>query len=339
MNDKFLHWENEIKSKKIVSVQMNLLNACTSRCKSCRKYKWPKESLPLIDAKNVLSYLKQQGCSSVFFSGGDPIFYKHINELIDYCCEIKMPYSLITTLITKDKDLLAKIAKTAYRIHVSVDAVNRELYKTIRGVDAWEVVKENLKYVMSLRGEKIPIRFSSTIGVYNYNAASSIYLFAQGNNCLVNFYHLHTWGDLQMNEMMDAIFMKQLQSVVINENSCGKIISNARNLIIDKQYASKRKGCSKCYMPQVSATINCNGDIYPCCRLFGEIGEYGECVRFSYGNICGKTGEQLESEFKNRFNIEYPLKEKLCIECADRYSGMLEDLEYIIDGKQQPIFL
>ena len=47
---KLIGWEEELKRDCILSIQMNLLNKCTSRCMSCRKYTWPNDEL---DKKNI----------------------------------------------------------------------------------------------------------------------------------------------------------------------------------------------------------------------------------------------------------------------------------------------
>ena len=74
---KLIGWEKEIKDKNILSIQMNLLNKCTSKCKSCRKYTWPDDELDLETVKRTLTVLKKEfGLQSVVFSGGDPILYK-----------------------------------------------------------------------------------------------------------------------------------------------------------------------------------------------------------------------------------------------------------------------
>ena len=54
MLDKFVGHEKEIRANRIISVQINLLNSCPSRCKSCRKYTWPDFKWDVNELKNVI---------------------------------------------------------------------------------------------------------------------------------------------------------------------------------------------------------------------------------------------------------------------------------------------
>ena len=79
---KLTGWEKEIKDNNILSIQMNLLNTCTSRCATCRKYTWPNVQLDVDTIKRTLKVLKEAyGLNTVVFSGGDPILYKNLLRL------------------------------------------------------------------------------------------------------------------------------------------------------------------------------------------------------------------------------------------------------------------
>lgn len=336
-------YEKEIKDKKILSVQINLLNRCPSHCKSCRKYTWPDDVLPMQDLIHVLSYLKEQGCTSVFFSGGDPLYYPQFSDVIDYCKQIDLAYSVITTLICADKELLEKIARTAYRIHVSMDAVDQKLYNFIRGVDGFEIAKNAIDYINTIRKEdQIPIRFSSTIGVFNYDQVYNIYQFAKKHNCIVNYYYIQLWGDLQMNEENEAIFYQQMHRVAMDEKENKKVITNAIDSLNRRYHFDQLEDCKECYVPQISAIINCDGSIFPCCRLFAEFKpKYSDCLQYAYGNIIGKNDEELNKEFEKRF-VHYPLTCEECSECIKcdvRYNNTNKDIERIINQTKNPLFI
>lgn len=340
---KLMGYENEVNARKILSIQMNLLNACPSKCKSCRKYTWPKDVLPLEDVLSTLTYLKNQGCTSVFFSGGDPLMYPNFYKVIEHCNNIGLPYSVITTFICNNKELLKMIAETAYRIHVSMDAVDSELYNFIRGVDGFELAKENIDFVMANRNEyKIPIRFSSTIGYFNYDKVLDIYNFAKEHNCIVNYYYIQLWGDLQMTKDMEKEFYKQMELVAEDEKENKKVISNAVDSLSRKYSFDSLENRGVCYIPQVSAVINCDGSIYPCCRLFAEFREnYNDCLKYSYGNILGKNESELEQEFSKRFK-KYPLECEECSECIKcdvRYNNTSKEIEGIISSTKKPLFI
>lgn len=336
---KLIGWESEIKRGCILSIQMNLLNKCTSKCKSCRKYTWPNDELDLETVKRTLTVLKKEfGLQSVVFSGGDPILYKDFSQVIDYCEEIDLKYSLITTLLTNDRQLLEKIAKTAYRIHVSVDSLDRERYHKIRGVYGADLVKANMTFVQSFRDEMIPIRISMTVSNMNYDEVYQMYIFAGMHKLNLNYYMLHTWDELKANKQQVEKMMNRLQLVAESEQNSKNRITNAASILASRfDFTRESDKCKRCYLPVVNATINANGDIYPCCKLLDDNGCYGDQLKYVYGNVVDKDYVQIVQEFNKRLDCKYPT-DGLCKECADRYNGLLADLERITEGAKEPLF-
>ena len=344
--DKLIGYESEILNGNMLSVQVNLLNKCPSRCLSCRKYEWPDVQIPYDKLEMLLTSLKGQGLQTVVFSGGDPLMYHMLPDAIHFCVENGIKFSLITTLICKDDALLELIAKTAYRIHVSIDSVSDEMYKYIRGVDGLSIVKDSIKKINAVRPkDMIPIRISSTMSNLNFKETYALYDFAKVNNCLVNFYNLHTWENLKMSNVDRDLFQCGLKQIVDDEIKNNKQISNARSLYCDNWFGSSgatyKDENMPCYLPIVNATIDSNGDIYPCCKLLNDNGEYGEQTKYAYGNIRNcTTVSDIDFEFAKRFDLHYGIDCDVCKECAQRYCGVIEDL-FVINNKnkREPMFL
>lgn len=339
MSSKLLGYESEIKNKDILSVQINLLNKCTSRCKSCRKYKWPNIELKPKDVIKTLKVLKEEfGLKSVFFSGGEPLMYESLPEIINFCIDNEIKYSLITTLITENENILKLIAKTAHRIHASFDTVDEISYYKIRGVNKFETARKNLVFINSVRDEnKIPVRISSTIGVLNKDKIIDLYNFAKKYNCLINFYLLHTWDNLKLSESDLQNFYSGLKKIAIDEKENKKIISNSRALIL-KEYDFIGDKINICYLPTYSMVIDANGGLYPCCRLLNENGDYNEQNKFEYGNITGKSESEIKKEIEKRTKINYPISNTLCEECGQRYDNVLVDLQNLVENKKEVLF-
>lgn len=338
--NKLVGYENNVKNKDIISIQMNLLNKCTSRCKSCRKYTWPNDKIDIKDVEKILTVLKRKfNLQSVCFSGGDPILYDDFEKVVEIVEKLNIKYSLITTMITNDIERVKLIARTAYRIHISIDAVDNGLYKKIRGVDGLDIVKRNIAIINENRDKKcIPIRISSTIGIFNYDHVYSLYLFAKENNCLINYYLLHTWDNLKMNENELGVFNDLIYKIVKDEKKNNKAISNASAYLFENIALKQSYNIKRCYLPYVHVVINSNGDIYPCCRLLDDNGEYGKQIVNSYGNVVNKTDEEIEVEFNKRFNRSWPIVGTLCDECASRYEGVLKELETIMTNEREVLF-
>lgn len=262
-----------------------------------------------------------------------------MRDVIDTCLELGIKYSVITTLITKNEEILKYIARTAYRIHVSIDSSSRALYTFIRGVDGLPTAMQNLELVQGIRNQyknMIPVRVSMTVGNLNYQEVYKMYQnVVVKNGCLLNYYMLHTWDDLKINEEERKLLEYNLGKVA-KEDEPGK--TNAKSLLFNLEPNHKGSGC-KCYLPYINATINANGDIYPCCKLLDDNGDYGKQLKYAYGNVADKTEEEIAKEFDKRLDLHYP-QSVICRECAQRYDGMISDLEKVFDkSKREVVFL
>ena len=341
--DKLIGYERDIADNKILSIQINLLNECTSKCRSCRKYTWPKDMLNVEDVINVIRYLAiNKGLKTVVLSGGDPLLYpkEKLLRIIETCEFFDIKVSMITTLITEDKYLLKQLAKRLYRIHVSIDDVNWQRYYYIRGVNKFKLVDENIKFIMKIRGQlKQPIRISSTISKMNYYHTMDLYRYARDNGCHINFYYVHTFDNLCMDDNCVESFKNDLKHIIKFENEDDNVISNARLLLYDLICDEKHTVTCRCYVPYISCVINANGDIYPCCRVFKDNGFYDDQLGLAYGNICNKQFYELGEEFDKRLGV-YPIQDNNeCVECGQRYYDLIQHLDRIKNGRRDPLFI
>lgn len=328
MVEKLIGYEEEIKRNDILSIQINLLNKCTSKCVSCKKYTWPNDKLDVEDIKRTIDVLVDYyNLKTVVLSGGDPILYEDIIDVMEYLKEKNILFSIITTGITRKKKIINAMCEYPYRIHLSLDACTQEDYKRIRGVDVFNIVHKNIEYISFQREifNKIPIRLSSTISKLNYDKVYDLYMYAKDNDCTIKFFFVHTFDNLYMSEKEISMFYHRLEDIVLAEEAYGKI-SNAKELLEDRDKKIETINYS-CYIPNISCVINANGDIYPCCRVFKDNGYYGEQVGLSYGNIVNKKKFELIEQFENRLKQKYPIcGNEECKQCGQRYKDLLQHL-------------
>lgn len=326
-------YKDAIKNCNILSVQINLLNNCTSRCIYCRKYTWPKDIIPYGKLLEAITYLKEQGLKSICFSGGDPILYPKIVDVLKFCKNLHIKTSLITTLISTNKFQLADIAKLATRIHCSVDSTKNDVYSYLRGVDQLPLVKENLIYVNDIRSKlKIkPVRISSTISNINVDEIENLYNFAKETGSTINYYFVHQYKEFALDNCMDKFKLNMLE--VLSEDCVNKI-SNANSIISNEFTNDYEKIACNCKIPYIHCLINANGDIYPCCKLLNDNGEYKDQSREAYGNILK---DNLDLQFKMRFSKLY--SPQICQGCEERYIPLIEELDKIFREDEGELFL
>lgn len=324
---------DDIKRKNIISIQINLLNECTSKCKYCRKYTWPKDILDPTLLKRAIYHLYQyHALKSITFSGGDPILYPYLIDILQYCQALGIATSLITTLITEDTSLLHDVAEYTTRLHVSVDGANKELYLKTRGVDKFETVKENIKFVNNIRKHfnKIPIRISSTISSINQNKLYELFEFAKTTDSTINYYFIHKYDQYNPDS---AQIMKCLKSIYLLDD---KNITNI-SAILAKNFTNDISTIKSniCNIPYIHCLINSNGDVYPCCKLLNDNGEYGEQIKYVYGNI---NTDDLFEVFSKSVNKS----KNICTECngcEERYIPFIDEVNEIMNDKGDITFL
>lgn len=332
--NKLTNHADKIRRNHIISIQINLLNRCTSKCKYCKKYTWPNDELDVKVVKRTLYYLHSKGLQTVVFSGGDPILYKNIKEVISYCKELGIETSIITSLITNNVELLEYLAENVDRIHCSVDAANRDLYKELRGVDGLKIVQNNLKLVNDIRVNfnKSLVRISSTISNKNFEEIYNLYLFAKKTNSTLNYYFIHEHKDYFMNEDETAKFKINLEKVLKHDV---ENITNAYGILNNNFYKEQTLVKSKyCTIPYIHCLINANGDIYPCCKLLNDNGCYGPQLKYVYGNIYN---ENLDFEFSKRFK-NYDIC-NYCNGCEERYCNIIDEVNEIHKSKDWKLYL
>ena len=328
------HYDS-IKRKNILSIQVNLLNKCTSKCKYCRKYTWPDDTLKIERLIETIDYLRTaHSLQSITFSGGDPILYPHIVDLLEYCERVGIATSLITTLITEDVYLLASIANLATRIHVSIDGPDKQTYLETRGVDKFELVYKNLIYVNKMRASSLkklrPIRISSTVSSINQNKVNELFRLAEETGSTINYYFIHRYDKYNPDEQ------KLFQSFRCINNNDTQHITNTE-AILNEHFTNKTTNLKSkyCNIPYIHCLINANGDVYPCCKLLNDNGEYGEQIKYVIGNIYK---DSLYTIF-NKYSSKTKLIDEECGGCEERYIPYIDEVNEIINDKGDVAFL
>lgn len=120
-------------------VQLNITNRCVNRCHMCRKYEWPQLDMPVIKFREIVSDLRKMGASLLILSGGEPFLHHDIDEILDI---VKDMQTLVFTsgVVPMPVSRLKKLK----RMQFSIDALDPEIYRIVRGPGNVEVIKGNI---------------------------------------------------------------------------------------------------------------------------------------------------------------------------------------------------
>lgn len=155
---------------------LEVTNVCNNKCIFCanRRMTRPKGNIDFDLAIRVMKECFDLGSREVgFYATGEPLLYPRLVELIKKAKEIGFEYVYITTngLLASEDRIKELLDAGLQSIKFSVNAINREDYIFIHGVDAFDVVMENLKSCRKLQAKYKNKLFVSTILTKHTNYA------------------------------------------------------------------------------------------------------------------------------------------------------------------------
>lgn len=164
-------------------VMVELVNYCNSKCKFCAITKSTRKKRKA-DVKNVTRLLGeayQNGSRVVGLHGGaEPFLHEKLHEVILNAKDIGYEYVYLSTNgLAARPDRLQECFKAGLdSIKFSVNAVDRETYKKVHGVDTFDKVLENIKQGYDLReGGKFKTYMSISIVCRQFDGISKKLLF------------------------------------------------------------------------------------------------------------------------------------------------------------------
>lgn len=100
--------------------------------------------------EKVVKEMKAHSHSTLrLHSVGDPIIFKDLVETIKYINSAGITSWIFTSLLTNDLTIIEQIAENCNIIEISVNSIDRFDYQTTKGVDAFNLVCDNIKYLHS----------------------------------------------------------------------------------------------------------------------------------------------------------------------------------------------
>jgi MoaA/NifB/PqqE/SkfB family radical SAM enzyme len=135
---------------------LELTRRCNSRCSFCpignEKQHIKEGEVGTAAMKKILKQMSELNIIAVSFLGGEPLLRKDACELAEYGSEQNMIMQVSTNGINLGS-IMERATAAFDVIVISLDVVDRELYKDIRGVDKYETVLDNIKSAQELADE------------------------------------------------------------------------------------------------------------------------------------------------------------------------------------------
>lgn len=167
--------KNSSETSDLMRCELVLSARCNFKCPYCRNV--GGADIPLQDALDVLSWWISQGLRNVRFSGGEPLLYPHLEELVTFCKKHGVERIAISTNGSLPLEKYLKLIELGVNdFSVSLDACCAEDGDKMAGgaKGAWNKVVSNIK--------ELSKHVYTTVGVVltddNYGSVNEIIKFA-----------------------------------------------------------------------------------------------------------------------------------------------------------------
>jgi len=227
--------------------------------------------------------------SLVRLHGGEPLFYEKTSDLIDLLIELNIPFSIISNGYLITPEISKKLVNNCIGLSLSIDAVDPELYKSIRRGGTIEKVTSNIRYLNDIKkttGARIPT-LNVSMASFSFNMAEL--------PKLVRYCHENGIESLSAGEgwfygtpeVREEHLIKHHPALVHKYTSEAQQVAKELGIILRLRYSAlksqpvvmekakgKRKKLRSCFNLYVSSFIHPNLNVVVCCdakETFGNL--------------------------------------------------------------------
>lgn len=248
------------KENSVKSCYIHITQHCNLNCPMCYSKDEMRNKfvdLPLDTWKENINNIRNAGFERLVFSGGEPLIYPHIKEVLEYCSTLKFhEIVLITNGLLITDDILETLKNNVDSLCVSLDGYNEEINKKVRGEGNFEKTVSKIKL---LRENNIPVNIIATIYKENIDDIKKYTEFANKLNCTISFSLFTKSGEALKNQEMEQS-KEQLEGLTkyLLEGDMDEIIFD--NIPVVKGITYKEN----CGAGEYLISVNADGNVYPC---------------------------------------------------------------------------
>ena len=240
---------------------------CNSSCGYCNlplnlgRYEMTREEI-----RRVFSGLYRDGLRLVFVQGGEPLLRLDLPDILEDLAAIGFHLTLITNGTRLTQELLARLAPLPLSLSISLDTLDRERYRRIRGSDQLPRV---LQGVESAKEWPNPKYLTCIVSELNRDDVLDVVRFAraQGFMPVVGAYH---W-DIDRYGKADPplLYEKHAAAILFQQLLASKLLPHGylRAYAQDTVKWLEGERLEPCDAGRYSIAIDASGNVAPCLAL------------------------------------------------------------------------
>ncbi len=243
-----------------VVVYLKVTGCCNLKCTFCSQAGAKKIHMDLNEAKTLLMELKKHGVISINYTGGEPLVYPHIEELLEFGNKLRFEQTLVTNAINIFKK--EKVLKYINTIGISLHGAPKIHDKLCNKNGVFKLVENNInKLLKEYPNINININYTLTRDNINEENLEFIMNFCKKRKIKLCFGRLNYLGLAEKEEIIDPnLYLKKILELK-NEYQNISISNCISSCMVDEKYKHLNHACGAGI---TIFSIEANGDLKIC---------------------------------------------------------------------------
>lgn len=152
---------------------------CDSHCRYCSVWqdkRFQKVSeLSLEEAESLIRQCYEAGIRYIDFTGGEPLLNENLTGMAAYAKNLGIKTEVTTNGISCRQNRLSELCASVDKFNISLDTLDAQAYRTIRGVDCLRQTLETIEIIRDIRS----IRIMMVVSKDNVQEMKQVIAFAQ----------------------------------------------------------------------------------------------------------------------------------------------------------------
>jgi MoaA/NifB/PqqE/SkfB family radical SAM enzyme len=124
---------------------------CNQKCSKCSHWKQKDGAERLLVSKFTKAIKAISTAQELCIVGGEPTLFKsEIYEILQLLSDTSIRATIITNGVLADKDFIDKISNFNIHIVFSIDTLDKEFWRFVRGTNSYDVVFRNFEYATTV---------------------------------------------------------------------------------------------------------------------------------------------------------------------------------------------
>jgi len=271
------------RSPSLKTMFVHLTTRCNLNCPHCYVAKGSNavSELPFSTVLGLIDALSENGGTSITLSGGEPLLYPRIQEVIDYARQ-RLSVRLLTNGVLLDREWAQFLADGDVSVQISVDGSRPEVHDAIRGKGTFTKSMQALAYLQEA-GLGDRVNLSTTVMSKNIDDLPNIISLAEKHHVSpVRFLPVRSrgraasqWAAIGAPLTTDDYvrFFRYTSDRSLESQSTVAVSSGVSGFLLDVPEEISDDGIW-CPVGR-SLVVDTNGDAYPCVLMMDDAWKLG----------------------------------------------------------------